>query len=103
MLLWCLQALKSLEVIERQYSYTYYMHADDDSYVRLDLVLQLLVSTSSLTLLSFLSTFVRKHGSQSDAPDQFSLAGQPLMHSSYCARINLSDVQDPSTSCILAV
>jgi hypothetical protein len=38
-----LQALISLEVLEERYQYDFYMHADDDSYVRLDLLLQLLV------------------------------------------------------------
>jgi hypothetical protein len=38
-----LQALISLQVLEQRYQYVFYMHADDDSYVRLDLMLQLLV------------------------------------------------------------
>lgn len=39
------QALVSLQHLEQSYGeYAYYMHADDDSYVRLDLLLQLLVS-----------------------------------------------------------
>lgn len=38
-----LQALISLQVLEERFEYSYYMHADDDSYVRLDLVLELLV------------------------------------------------------------
>lgn len=38
-----LQALISFELLEQRYQYAFYMHADDDSYVRLDLMLQLLV------------------------------------------------------------
>jgi hypothetical protein len=38
------KALLSLQVLEQHYEYSYYMHADDDSYCRLDLLLQLLVS-----------------------------------------------------------
>jgi hypothetical protein len=34
-----------MEVLEQRYKYAFYMHADDDSYVRLDLMLQLLVRT----------------------------------------------------------
>jgi hypothetical protein len=41
-----LQALISLQVLEQRYQYDFYMHADDDSYVRLDLMLQLLVRTT---------------------------------------------------------
>lgn len=37
------QALVCLEVLEQRCNYAFYMHADDDSYVRLDLMLQLLV------------------------------------------------------------
>jgi hypothetical protein len=37
------QALRSLQGLEQEYDYKYYMHADDDSYVRLDLLLPLLV------------------------------------------------------------
>lgn len=38
-----LQALVSLAVLEERFQYDYYMHADDDNYVRLDLILELLV------------------------------------------------------------
>lgn len=38
-----LQALVSLAVLEERFQYDFYMHADDDSYVRLDLILELLV------------------------------------------------------------
>jgi hypothetical protein len=40
-----LQALVSMQLLEKDFQYQYYMHADDDSYVRLDLVKKLLVST----------------------------------------------------------
>lgn len=36
------KALVSLAVLEQRFQYEFYMHADDDSYVRLDLVLELL-------------------------------------------------------------
>ncbi|KAF6256085.1 galactosyltransferase-domain-containing protein [Scenedesmus sp. NREL 46B-D3] len=36
------KALISFELLEQRYQYAFYMHADDDSYVRLDLMLQLL-------------------------------------------------------------
>jgi hypothetical protein len=39
--------LVSLQILEERFQYDYYMHADDDSYVRLDLILQLLVSRAS--------------------------------------------------------
>jgi hypothetical protein len=38
-----MQALLSMEVLEQRYRYAFYMHADDDSYVRLDMMLELLV------------------------------------------------------------
>jgi hypothetical protein len=41
------QALVSLQLLEDRFDYSYYMHADDDSYVRIDLVLELLVSVAS--------------------------------------------------------
>jgi hypothetical protein len=44
------QALQSLAVVEERYKYAYYMHADDDSYVRVDQVLQLLVSSDKAML-----------------------------------------------------
>jgi len=37
-------------VLEERFQYSYYMHADDDSYVRLDLVLQLLVGVTPIQL-----------------------------------------------------
>jgi hypothetical protein len=43
-----MQALVSLAVLEARFQYDFYMHADDDSYVRLDLVLELLVCTLCL-------------------------------------------------------
>jgi hypothetical protein len=43
-----LQALVSMQLLEKDFQYQYYMHADDDSYVRLDLVMKLLVSTSAV-------------------------------------------------------
>jgi hypothetical protein len=46
------QALISLEVLEQRYQYAFYLHADDDSYVRLDLMLQLLVRELLHTLWS---------------------------------------------------
>lgn len=39
------KALVCLEVLEQRCNYAFYMHADDDSYVRLDLMLQLLSSS----------------------------------------------------------
>eukprot|EP00775_Hariotina_reticulata_P001775 gene1775-2111_t len=39
------KALQSLAAIEERYNYAYYMHADDDSYVRLDIILHLLSKT----------------------------------------------------------
>lgn len=39
-----LQALVSMQLLEERFpQYNHYMHADDDSYVRLDLIMQLLV------------------------------------------------------------
>ena len=45
-----LQALISLQYLEKTYDFSYYMHADDDSYVRLDLLLPLLVSVVFIVL-----------------------------------------------------
>lgn len=39
-------------MLDQQCDFAYYMHADDDSYVRLDLVMQLLVGNWNIPLLS---------------------------------------------------
>eukprot|EP00878_Enallax_costatus_P039845 GHUV01045768.1.p1 GENE.GHUV01045768.1~~GHUV01045768.1.p1 ORF type:complete len:260 (+),score=56.76 GHUV01045768.1:502-1281(+) len=39
------KALRSLELLQRQCKFAYYMHADDDSYVRLDMILELLAGS----------------------------------------------------------
>lgn len=33
-----------MQILEQQCTYSYYMHADDDSYVRVDLIIKMLVS-----------------------------------------------------------
>jgi hypothetical protein len=45
--------LVSLQILEERFQYDYYMHADDDSYVRLDLILKLLVSCAAAQTPTF--------------------------------------------------
>lgn len=68
----CLQTLLSLQVLEEQYQYAYYMHADDDSYVRLDLVLQLLVGAEQAG---------RSYCGATVTPPNLHMRGHLFMHS----------------------